>query len=119
MDKGWANNVGPNLYEIINRNLGVVSGFAYSGALKEKGGAWGYPELDAFIAKPKKWLPRTKMAFAGIKKPEQRASLILYLRSLSESPAPLPATVTTRSPPTPPSSRGSPKPCAGTDTRSS
>lgn len=90
-DKGGANKVGPNLYAIVGRALGAVDGFAYSGALKGKGGDWGYAELDAFIANPKKWMPGTKMAFAGVKKPTQRADLLLYLRNFADSPAPLPS----------------------------
>ena len=88
--KGGANKVGPHLYDIVGRTLGAVDGFAYSGALRQMGGDWGYDALDAFIKKPKSWLPGTKMAFAGIRKPEQRANLIAYLRSLSEAPKPLP-----------------------------
>ena len=90
VDKGGANKVGPNLYDIVGRGLAASGGFAYSPAMKEKGGDWSYDALDAFIAKPKGYIPKTKMAFAGIKKPGQRADLIAYLRSLSESPKPLP-----------------------------
>ncbi len=89
-DKGGAKKVGPNLYEIVGRPPVALARFAYSGAFKPKGGNWGYEALDAFIAKPKSYMPGTKMAFAGIKKPEQRAALIVYLRSLSDSPKPLP-----------------------------
>ena len=65
--------------------------FAYSNSLKEKSGeTWSYDNLDAFLKKPKSWAPGTKMSFAGLKKPEQRAALIAYLRSLSDSPAALP-----------------------------
>ena len=89
-DKGGANKVGPNLYAVVGRALGAVDGFAYSSALKNKGGNWGFAELDAFLAGPKKWLPGTKMAFAGVKKADQRANLLLYMRKFSDSPAPLP-----------------------------
>lgn len=90
-EKDGANKAGPHLFDIVGRPLGAVGGFAYSSALKQKGGDWAYESLDAFIAKPKDYLPGTKMAFAGIRKPEQRADLIAYLRSLSESPKPLPS----------------------------
>ena len=90
-EKDGANKIGPNLYDVLGRALGAVDGFAYSGALKSKGGDWGFAELDAFLANPRKWMPGTKMAFAGIKKEEQRADLLLYMRNFSESPIPLPA----------------------------
>lgn len=89
-DKGGANKIGPNLYGIVGRALGTVDGFAYSGALKEKGGNWDFEALSAFIAKPKDFIPGTKMAFPGIKKPDQRADLLLYLREQADSPVPLP-----------------------------
>ncbi len=88
-DSGGPSRAGPNLYGIVGRKAGAVSGYAYSSALAEKG-QWGFAELDAFIANPKAYVPGTKMAFAGIKSPTQRADLILYLRNLSSSPLPLP-----------------------------
>lgn len=90
-DKGGANKIGPNLYGIVGRALGTVDGFAYSGALKEKGGNWDYEALSAFVAKPKDFIPGTKMAFPGIKKGNQRADLILYLREQGDDKPPLPA----------------------------
>ena len=91
IDKGGPNKVGPNLWNIVNRRIGGAEGFSYSAALKDKAGeVWSYQNLDAFLAKPKDWAPGTKMAFAGIKKVEQRAALIAYLRTLSDSPAALP-----------------------------
>ncbi len=66
-------------------------GYKYSNALKGKSGeTWSYDNLDAFLAKPKGWAPGTKMAFAGLEKPERRADLIAHLRSLSDNPAALP-----------------------------
>ena len=75
---------------MIGRDIASVEGFAYSEALTGKEGAWDYQNLDAFLAEPRNWAPGTKMAFAGLKKPEERADVILYLRSLSDQPAPLP-----------------------------
>ncbi len=90
-DKGGANRIGPNLWDVVERPVAAAEGFAYSNALKEKSGeAWSYDNLNAFLEKPKDWAPGTKMSFAGLKKPGQRAAVIAYLRSLSDSPAALP-----------------------------
>ncbi len=90
-DEGGKKKIGPNLWNILNRNIASDGGFSYSSALKEKAGeTWSYESLDAFLAKPKDWAKGTKMSFAGIKKPTERADLILYLRSLSGAPAALP-----------------------------
>ena len=89
-DEGGSAKLGPPLWGVIGRDIASVEGFAYSEALTGKEGAWDYQNLDAFLAEPRNWAPGTKMAFAGIKKPEERADVILYLRSLSDQPAPLP-----------------------------
>ena len=82
--------VGPPLYGVVNRAKGHVAGFAYSDALKAKGGDWSFDELNKFLADPKKDIPGTKMAFAGEKDDGKRADIVAYLRSLADSPAPLP-----------------------------
>ncbi len=90
-DKDGKRKIGPNLWDVVEGPVAAAEGFAYSNALKEKSGeTWSYDNLDAFLEKPKDWAPRTKMSFAGLKKPEQRAAVIAYLRSLSDSPAALP-----------------------------
>jgi cytochrome c len=90
-DKDGKRKIGPNLWDVVERPVAAADGFAYSKALKEKSGeTWSYENLDGFLAKPKDWAPGTKMSFAGLKKPEQRAAVIAYLRSLSDSPAALP-----------------------------
>ena len=89
VENGGKNKIGPNLWNIVNAGFGQKGGFAYSKPLKAKGGTWTYDALDAFIAKPKVYIPGTKMTFAGIKKAKERANLIAYLRSLSDNPAPL------------------------------
>jgi cytochrome c len=89
-EQGGAAKIGPPLWDVVDRAIGSIDGFAYSDALSGHGGAWDYAALDGFLAKPKDWAPGTKMAFVGVKKPEDRAAIILYLRSLSDSPAPLP-----------------------------
>jgi cytochrome c len=91
MSKGGANKVGPGLWGVVGAAKGHHAGFAYSDALKAKGGNWDDDALNQFIKKPKDFVPGTKMAFAGIAKPEDRANLIAYLHSLSDSPIPLPA----------------------------
>lgn len=92
-EKGGKNKVGPNLWNIVNAPYGHMEGFSYSAALKEaasQGKKWDYESLNGFLHKPKKYLKGTKMAFVGLKKEKDRANLIAYLRSLSDSPAPLP-----------------------------
>ena len=87
-----ANKVGPGLWEIVNRKPGAHEGFKYSPAMVTFGEThtWDYATLDIYLANPKTEVPGNKMAFAGVKKPEDRANLIAYLRSLSANPAPLP-----------------------------
>lgn len=76
--KGEAAKVGPNLYGVIGRQKGSTA-FNYSDAMKAKGGAWDKEAINAFITKPKDYLPGTKMAFAGLRKPQDRADVILFL----------------------------------------
>ena len=91
-DKGGANGVGPNLYNIVGRSKQNVSGFTYSGVLNENGGnLWTYAELNKFFWKPKKYAPGTKMNYIGLKKPEDRAAMIAWLRTLAPSPIALPS----------------------------
>lgn len=89
-DKGGPNRVGPNLWNIVGRPKGSHEGFSYSSAMKEKGGEWTYKDLDHFIHDPKAFVKGTKMSFVGLKKPEDRAAVIKYLHTLSDSPKPLP-----------------------------
>jgi cytochrome c len=93
-ESGGTNKVGPNLWNVVNRPIASHEGFSYSGAMREfsEGGqkTWTFEELAAFLVAPKAHVPGTAMAFAGIKDPKQEADLIAYLRTLSDSPAPLP-----------------------------
>ena len=93
VNAGGANKVGPALYEVVNRDIASVDGFSYSGALKEYGNGkqWTYESLNGFLWKPKTYVKGTSMGFGGIKKVEDRANLIAYLRGQSASPAELPA----------------------------
>ncbi len=93
-EKGGANKVGPALYGILDKAKGSAAGFNYSAGIKEragKGEKWDYESLDAFIANPKAYVAGTLMGYAGLADPAKRADLVVYLRSLSDNPAPLPA----------------------------
>jgi cytochrome c len=78
---GAGAKVGPNLYSVVNRKKASMAGFSYSNALKGKGGAWDRNSLNEFLTNPKEYAPGTKMAFAGLKKPQDRADVISYLES--------------------------------------
>ena len=90
-EKGGPNKVGPDLWDVVERKKGAHEGFEYSAGMKEKGGAWTYADLDEFLTSPKAYVKGTKMAFAGISSPQERANVIAYLHTLSDSPKPLPA----------------------------
>jgi cytochrome c len=89
-EEGGANKIGPNLWSVVGRDIASVEGFSYSEALSSKEGAWDYESLNAFVENPKESAPGTKMSFAGLPDAEERADVILYLRSLAAEPAPLP-----------------------------
>jgi cytochrome c len=89
-EKGGPNRVGPNLFGIVNDHKGEGRGFNFSAAMKAKGGTWTYDDLNKFIAAPKGFVPGTAMGFAGITKDSERADVIAYLRTLADSPVPLP-----------------------------
>ena len=89
-EKGGPNRVGPNLFGIVGDHKGEGRGFNFSAAMKAKGGTWGYDDLSQFISNPKGFVPGTAMGFAGIQKDSERADVIAYLRTLADSPVPLP-----------------------------
>jgi cytochrome c len=89
-EKGGPNRVGPNLFGIVGDHKGEGRGFNFSAAMKAKGGTWGYDDLNQFISNPKGFVPGTAMGFAGIQKDSERADVIAYLRTLADSPVPLP-----------------------------
>jgi cytochrome c len=90
IEQGGANGVGPNLWASMGKPHGHVPGFAYSDALKSVPGNWDWEGMDKWLANPKKYAPGTKMSFAGLGNPEERAALLLYLNSMGSN-LPLPA----------------------------
>lgn len=90
-EPGGANALGPALHGVMGRAIASHAGFAYSDALKSAGGSWGWDNMSAWLANPKKFAPGNKMTFAGLSNPEERANLIAFLNSRSGSPLPVPA----------------------------
>lgn len=89
--KGGPNKVGPNLWGILDRDKGAVSNFAYSTNFKKiMQGHWTIDDLNKYLLNPKAMVPGTSMAFIGLNKGNERADVIAYLNSLSDSPKPLP-----------------------------
>jgi cytochrome c len=89
-EKGGPNRVGPNLWGVLGGHSAHKDDFAYSDAIKNLNITWDYDHLDRFLTSPKAYAPGTKMTFVGLKKPEERAALIRWLRDQADSPAPLP-----------------------------
>ena len=87
---GGKNMIGPNLWSIIGKQTGVASGYKYSKALAAYGKEWSFEEMNGFLIKPSAHIKGTKMAFAGLKKEKDRASVILYMNSKSDKPLPTP-----------------------------
>lgn len=91
--QGGANGIGPNLWATLGEGIGQgKAGYAFSDALKSKGGTWTFEAMDAWLANPKKFAPGTKMTFAGLGNPEERAALLLYMNSQGSN-LPLPSPV--------------------------
>ncbi|MEZ5813901.1 MAG: cytochrome c family protein [Alphaproteobacteria bacterium] len=90
-DKGGPDKVGPNLYGVVGGPKAHSPSFAYSAAMTEFGGAWGYEDLNFFLLKPKDYVAGTKMNYAGLKKPGDRAALIAWLRAQGSGSFPLPS----------------------------
>ena len=88
--KDSKSKIGPNLWNLINKQKASVSGVAYSKALSDYGGKWTFEELNRFLYKPKEYIKGTKMNFVGLNNIEDRANLILWLRQNSDNPVPLP-----------------------------
>jgi cytochrome c len=91
-DKGGANALGPNLWGVVGDKVASGrGGFAFSDALKSKGGTWTFDTLNPWLTSPKTYAPGTKMTFAGLSNPQDRANVIAYLNKQSDHPEPLPA----------------------------
>ena len=90
-EKGGANGQGPNLWGSLGGPIGKGHGFAFSPALAEKGGTWTWTTMSDWLKNPKAFAPGTKMTFAGISNSQDRANVIAFLNSKSDSPKPLPA----------------------------
>ncbi|MDA9647922.1 cytochrome c family protein [Candidatus Pelagibacter sp.] len=88
--KGGKNNIGPALYNVVGRKTGAVTDYKYSKALASFDKEWTFEELNGYLIKPAKWIKGTKMAFAGLRKEKDRASVIKYLNQNSDNPVPLP-----------------------------
>ena len=88
--KGGKNNIGPALYNVVGRKVGIVSDYKYSKALLNYDKSWTFEELNGYLLKPSKWIKGTKMAFAGLRKEKDRASVIKYLNQNSDNPKQLP-----------------------------
>ena len=90
-DKGGANQMGPNLWDVIGEPIGQGKGFAFSPALSSKGGTWTWDNLSQWLTSPRAFAPGTKMTFAGLSNPQDRANVIAFLNQHSDAPKPLPA----------------------------
>ena len=87
---GGKNMIGPNLWGVIGRTAGSVSDYKYSKAMVAYGKEWNYEEMNAYLIKPQAYIKGTKMAFAGLRKEKDRASVILFMNSKSSSPKSIP-----------------------------
>ena len=88
--KGEKNNIGPALYNVVGRKVGLINDYKYSKAMSEYKKTWTFEELNGYLIKPAKWIKGTKMSFAGLRKEKDRASVIKYLNQNSDNPLPLP-----------------------------
>tara|TARA_B100000963_G_scaffold360539_1_gene391780 strand:+ start:1791 stop:2333 length:543 start_codon:yes stop_codon:yes gene_type:complete len=84
------NMIGPNLWGVIGRQAGSITDYKYSKAMVAYGKNWSFEEMNAYLIKPQSYIKGTKMAFAGLRKEKDRASVILYMNSKSNNPKPLP-----------------------------
>ena len=87
--EGGANKIGPALWGVLGRTAGSLTNYKYSKAMSAYGKKWSFEEMNGFLIKPKDWIKGTKMSFAGLKKAEDRAAVILYMNENTNNPLPL------------------------------
>ena len=90
INKGGANKIGPVLYGVLGRQVAGISDYKYSKAMASYDKNWTFEEMNGYLRKPQSYIKGTKMAFAGLRKEKDRASVILYLNQNSDYPLPLP-----------------------------
>ena len=90
INKGGKNKIGPALYNVFGRDIGSLDNYKYSKAFIAYGKTWTFDEMNGFLIKPAQYIKGTKMAFAGLKKEKDRASVILFMNSKSDNPLPTP-----------------------------
>ena len=90
VEKGGANKIGPALYGVLGRKVAALDNYKYSSAMAAYEKEWTFEEMNGYLKKPQSYIKGTKMAFAGLRKEKDRASVILYLNQNSDSPLPLP-----------------------------
>ncbi len=90
INAGGGNKIGPKLWNVMFRPVGAITDYKYSKALSSYGKEWTWEEMNGFLIKPASWIKGNKMGFAGLKKEEDRASILLYLNENSDSPKSLP-----------------------------
>ena len=86
--KGGKNKIGPVLYGVLGRKSASITDYKYSKALIAHNKNWSFEEMNGYLKKPAKHIKGTKMAFAGLKSEKDRASVILYMNSMSDNPLP-------------------------------
>ncbi len=87
--KGGGNKIGPALYNVLGRQIGSLEDYKYSKSMASYGKKWTAEEMNGFLIRPKDWIKGTKMAFAGLKDPKERAAVILFMNKNADSPLPL------------------------------
>lgn len=115
-DQGGANALGPSLYGVMGNPVAAHPGFAFSDALKSKGGTWDWTTMSEWLASPKRFAPGTKMTFAGLSNPEDRANVMAFLNARDSAPMPLPEAPAEDAAPAPDAdvADAAPKPGSGT-----